>query len=272
MCLILFALDQHPDLSLVVAANRDEFFRRPTAAMKWWPDTRLLAGQDLEAGGTWLAVAPDGTITAVTNVREGAGETGRNSRGTLPLLAQSLPAEDLQQQLIDEAGRYSGFNLIRLTPGSGNSAPASGWYFSNRDAHPGRTLYRGSYGLSNELLQSPWPKLVRLREQLRSALNNPALDRDDDLHEHLLGLLQDSAQAPDHLLPDTGIDRNFERLLSSPFIVGEDYGTRASTLITVRRSGTVKVTEQTWGRGGRTGERLDFSWQIPGSVADTDNR
>lgn len=263
MCLILFALDQHPDLPLVVAANRDEFYRRPTAGMSWWPESNLLAGQDLESGGTWLSVDRNGRVTAVTNVREGTGEVGRRTRGELPLLAQTTEPACLRRRLADEAGLYAGFNLIRLDPaldpGPAKGAPtANGWYYSNRDAHPGRTLYRGSYGLSNHLLQSPWPKLVRLREQLRSALNTqPSVEA---LHDHLLTLLQDPTQAPDALLPDTGIDRDFERFLSSPFISSDYYGTRASTIITVHRGGSVRVTEQSWGRYGHQTERREFEW------------
>lgn len=263
MCLILFALDQHPDLPLVVAANRDEFYRRPTAAMDWWPENEPLAGQDLESGGTWLAIARNGLVTAVTNVREGTGEVGRHSRGELPLQALVTEPAPLRQRLADEAGLYAGFNLIRLDPALAGTAgtrqpAASGWYYSNRDAHPGRSLYRGSYGLSNHLLQSPWPKLVRLREQLRHAISGP--HPVPALHDHLLHLLQDRTQAPDALLPDTGIDRDFERFLSSPFIVSDYYGTRASTVITVNRSGHIRVTEQSWGPEGKQGDRREFEW------------
>src|SRR5690554_2733136 len=134
MCLIAFAVGQNPRFPLVVAANRDEFFRRPTAGMDWWQDShgqKVLAGRDLESGGTWLAISPDGQVAAVTNVREGSTEGGRHSRGELPLLALARPREELQHHLNSEPGRYAGFNLVSLA-GSG------GWYYSNRDAHPGR--------------------------------------------------------------------------------------------------------------------------------------
>ncbi len=160
MCLIAFALGQNPHFPLVVAANRDEFFRRPTAAMDWWTTdsgTRVLAGRDLLSGGTWLAVNAKGEVSAVTNVREGTPETGRISRGELPLRALTESREQLEGYLLDKADQFSGFNLVRLST-------ESGWYFSNRDAHPGRHVHRGVYGLSNHLLQTPWPKLLRLRE------------------------------------------------------------------------------------------------------------
>lgn len=253
MCLILFSIDQHRDLPLVLAANRDEFYDRPTTAMHWWQDRNLLAGRDEQSGGTWLAVSPEGEVTAVTNVREGNTEAGRLTRGKLPLLAQERSRKEVKQELADTGGLYAGFNLIHLTRNDG-------WYYSNRDAHPGRTLYRGSYGLSNHLLQSPWPKLVRLREQLRQTLSECTPDRPDALHDSLIDQLRDTTPAPDHLLPDTGLDLAYERFLSPPFIESDFYGTRASTVVTVHRSGDIHVTEQAWGREGKKAERQSFHW------------
>src|SRR5690606_16815967 len=138
MCLIAFALAQHPEYPLVVAANRDEFFQRPTAAMDWWPDQDLLAGRDLSSGGTWLAVSRGGRVAAVTNVREGRPEPGRVSRGELPLLALTGP-DTIGSRLPACQQDYAGFNLVSL-------ADHSGWYYSNRDAHPGRHIHRGVYG------------------------------------------------------------------------------------------------------------------------------
>ena len=149
MCLIVFSIKQHPAFPLVVAANRDEFFHRPTAAMDWWHSETagrdVLAGRDLQSGGTWLAVDEDGAIAAVTNVREGSQVTGAHSRGELPLMALADNSDALAARLQTRKSDYSGFNLVRL---SGHS----GWYYSNRDAHPGRHVHRGTYGLSNPLL------------------------------------------------------------------------------------------------------------------------
>ncbi|MCK7543886.1 NRDE family protein [Marinobacter bryozoorum] len=257
MCLILFAIDQHPEFPLVLAANRDEFYDRPTTPMHWWPGNHYLAGRDDRSGGTWLAVSANGTITAVTNVREGSGEPGRLTRGKLPILALEQPVDELKQHLADNGNLYAGFNLVQLTG-------REGWYYSNRDAHPGRRLHRGTYGLSNHLLQSPWPKLVRLREQLRSNLATCNPQQPDSLHDMLLEPLGDNTPAPDHLLPDTGIGIEQERFLSSPFITSDFYGTRASTVVTVARSGEVRVTEQQWEREGRQGEQQRFCWKRPG--------
>ena len=256
MCLIAFALGQNPHFPLVVAANRDEFFRRPTAAMDWWTTesgTRVLAGRDLLSGGTWLAVNADGEVSAVTNVREGSPETGRISRGELPLRALTDSRDRLEGYLLDEADQFSGFNLVHLTTGDG-------WYFSNRDAHPGRRIHRGVYGLSNHLLQTPWPKLLRLRQAAGDTVA-AAGRHAEKLHNELIPLLQDSTPAPDHLLPDTGVGLETERFLSSPFIVGSDYGTRATTVVTVSASGEIEVTEQNWGPDARTGERRHFHWR-----------
>jgi uncharacterized protein with NRDE domain len=256
MCLIAFALGQNPHFPLVVAANRDEFFRRPTAAMDWWTTesgTRVLAGRDLLSGGTWLAVNAQGEVSAVTNVREGAPETGRISRGELPLRALTDSRDHLERYLLDTANQFSGFNLVHMTT-------ADGWYFSNRDAHPGRQIHRGVYGLSNHLLQTPWPKLLRLRQAAGDTIA-AAGHNAEKLHKELIPLLQDSTPAPDHLLPDTGVGLETERFLSSPFIVGSDYGTRATTVVTVSVSGEIEVTEQSWGPDAETGERRHFHWQ-----------
>lgn len=256
MCLIAFALGQNRHFPLVVAANRDEFFRRPTAAMDWWTTNngnRVLAGRDLQSGGTWLAVTSAGEVSAVTNVREGASETGCISRGELPLRAVESSREELADHLHNRGDRYSGFNLVHLTP-------RSGWYYSNRDAHPGRHIHRGVYGLSNHLLQTPWPKLLRLREAVGETVM-AAGDDAEGLHRRLIPLLQDTTPAPDRLLPDTGVGLDTERFLSSPFIAGTEYGTRATTIVTVSAAGDIQVTEQSWGPDAEAGERRRFHWQ-----------
>lgn len=254
MCLILFALNQNRHYPLVVAANRDEFYQRPTTAMHWWPDQNLLAGRDDRSGGTWLAVRRDGLVTAVTNVREGNPADGYRSRGELPLLACQLGPAELRDQLVQAGDAYGGFNLVRLDA-------QDGWYFSNRDRHAGRHLHRGLYGLSNHLLQSPWPKLIKMRQELGELLAGASPRDEEQMHRVLVDRLQDNTPAPDHLLPETGVGLETERFLSSPFIRGEDYGTRATTIITRRADGHILVTEQTWLAGGQPGEGQSFQWQ-----------
>lgn len=213
----------------------------------------MLSGRDLQSRGTWLAISPEGQVTAVTNVREGTPEAGHASRGELPLRALWEPESQLQESLANTPARYAGFNLISLSD-------TAGWYFSNRDARPGRSIHRGMYGLSNHLLQTPWPKLLRLREAVgrtvKSARNNA-----QSLHKDLTQLLQDTTPAPDHLLPNTGVHRDTERFLSSPFITGAEYGTRATTIVSVSHAGEIHVTEQSWAPGGCPEELLQFHWQ-----------
>lgn len=260
MCLIVFSLRQHPDFPLVVAANRDEFFRRPTAAMDWWASETagrdVLAGRDLLSGGTWLAVDINGQVSAVTNVREGTQAPGTNSRGELPLMALALDSENLEPRLRQQNNRYSGFNLVSLNT-------QHGWYFSNRDAHPGRHVHRGIYGLSNHLLQTPWPKLLRLRNSVTELLERASSGTTEERHQNLVARLQDTTPAPDHELPNTGVGRETERFLSSPFIIGGDYGTRATTVVTVSTSGEIRVTEQVWGPEGKKEDARAFCWQRP---------
>lgn len=251
MCLILFSINQHPDLPLVVAANRDEFYDRPTASMHWWSSPTMLAGKDQLSGGTWLGVSRSGAVAAVTNVRDGQPEKGAKSRGLLPIWALEQDRPTLDGTLRASTGDFAGYNLLRVDSDGG-------WYFSNRDSHPGRQLFRGVYGLSNHLLQSPWPKLIRLRATLQARLHDTSLE---DLHDRLIVALMDNTPAPDAFLPDTGISLETERFLSSPFIRSEAYGTRATTIISVHRDGTINVTEQNWLRGGTPGERQTFSWQ-----------
>ncbi len=256
MCLIAFTLGQSRHFPLVVAANRDEFFNRPTLAMNWWrtkTGDNILAGRDQRSGGTWLAITEDGHISAVTNVREGSGEAGERTRGELPIRALTEPKPDLFRELADDPDHYAGFNLIQL-------GTDGGWHYSNRDAHPGRQVYRGAFGLSNHLLQTPWPKLLRLRQSVADTVMTTQADS-AVLHQQLINLLQDATPAPDHLLPDTGVGLETERFLSSPFIVGENYGTRATTVITISAGGQVQVTEQSWGPMAEKRECRQFGWQ-----------
>ncbi|MGM0773639.1 MAG: NRDE family protein [Pseudomonadota bacterium] len=260
MCLIVFSLRQNPDFPLVVAANRDEFFQRPTAAMDWWNSEiagrQVLAGRDLLSGGTWLAVDIDGRVSAVTNVREASPVAGPKSRGELPLMALAGETGTLESLVRERGNQYSGFNLVSLNT-------RHGWYFSNHDVHHGRHVHRGTYGLSNHLLQTPWPKLLRLRNSVTGLLESAGSGTTEALHQNLIERLYDTTPAPDHELPDTGIGLERERFLSSPFIVGSEYGTRATTVVTVSASGEIRVTEQVWGPGGKKEGAGAFCWQRP---------
>ena len=238
MCLIVVGWRVHPDYPLVVAANRDEFYARPSSPIAHWPDaTQVIGGLDLEAGGTWLGITESGRFAAVTNVREPAMAKGERSRGALTrdFLTADASAEDFAAKI--DGGRYSGFNLLL---GDGESLV----YCSNRDGRP-RRLAPGIYGLSNHLLDSPWPKLVAARERFAAAL--PGLPDEAAFFE----LLADQTIVADENLPATGVPIEWERLLSATFVKSENYGTRASTLVWQGADGTVTIHEQSFGPNGQ---------------------
>lgn len=238
MCLIVVGWRAHPDFPLVVAANRDEFYARPTAPAGHWLDhSQIVGGRDLEAGGTWLGVTDTGRFAAVTNVREPGSPKGSRSRGKLTrnfLLGEESAGDYLAGI---EGPAYSGFNLL-VSDGNGL------WYGSNRDGVP-RELPPGIYGLSNHLLDTPWPKLVAARERFSAALHAlPAV-------EGLFDILADDGIVADDFLPRTGVPLEWERRLSAIFVRSADYGTRASTVLTRNARGVIRVEERSFGPNGR---------------------
>jgi uncharacterized protein with NRDE domain len=254
MCLAIVALDAHPRYMLVVAANRDEFHSRPTEPAHWWRngDGEILAGRDLEAGGTWLGVTRRGRWGFVTNVRQG---TRRDlqvpSRGVLvPRVLGDR--RDIHTALIDtiaEANRYNGFNLM-----AGDFAQAS--WGSNR-GEEGARLERGVHGLSNASLDTPWPKLVRTKAGVAAWATRGDADIDP-----LLALLADRERARDDELPDTGVSREWERVLSAPFIIGKEYGTRSSTVVTISRDGDIRLVEQSFSADGAPAARAEHAFKL----------
>ncbi len=250
MCVLFLAVDAHPAYRLVLAGNRDEAHARPTAPLARWSDTpSLLAGRDLEAGGTWLGVTDAGRWATVTNVRDPASvRPDRRSRGALVadfLRGADAPAS-YAARVQAERGAYNGFNLL---VGQG----ADVWIASSRRG-AGR-LAPGLYGLSNDTLDSPWPKLARGRDAFADVLRNERLDPPD-----LLAFLADETPADDDDLPETGVGRDLERVLSPLFIRGPRYGTRASTALLLDRAGGGTIAEQAWGPDGAPGpfETLGF--------------
>jgi uncharacterized protein with NRDE domain len=244
MCLILIAHRADPRYRLVVAANRDEFFRRPTAAADYWSDApHVLGGRDLEKGGTWMGVATDGRWAAVTNFRDGASpEPGTRSRGGLVAgyLSGSARAQAYMASMERGVHEYHGFNLL-----AGDDAGVH--YLSNKD-DGSRMLAAGVYGLSNHLLDSPWPKVERGKLALREALAGAA--KPDGLIETLLTALSDRSIAEERALPSTGIGKDWERRLSAAFIGAPGYGTRASTVLLIDHDGEVNFRERSFGERG----------------------
>jgi uncharacterized protein with NRDE domain len=252
MCLLVVAVDAHPDFPLVLVGHRDEFHARPTAALGWWDEpTEILAGRDLQAGGTWLGVDRRGRASVVTNFRApGSQRASAPSRGLLVprFLASDLSASEFTARLAGEADAYSGFNLLAWDC-------ATLAYCGGPDAGA-RRLPRGVYGLSNARLDTPWPKVARVRERVRRILAE-GTPRD----EALFRALGDREPAADPELPDTGVGTELERLLSAPFIVSPAYGTRCTTAVLVDREGAVRVTERRYAPDGSTVGRTQVAFR-----------
>lgn len=237
MCLIVVGWHAHPDYPLIVAANRDEWYARPTAAAARWGDApAVFAGRDLEAGGTWLGITEHGRFAAVTNVREPGQPAGRQSRGALTrdFLIGDASAEVAIQTIDDD--EYAGFNLLL-----GDCKQL--YYRTNRHGGVER-LAPGIYGLSNHRLDTPWPKLLTARQQFAAAIHALPDER------ALFALLADDRTVDDENLPKTGVPLAWERRLSAIFVRSEDYGTRASTVLWRRRDGAIQLHERSFGPFG----------------------
>ena len=252
MCLILFALQQHEDYPLVVIANRDEYYARPTQAAHWWQDIPgIFAGRDLEARGTWMGVNKNGRFAAVTNVRErGSSGPGKLSRGKLTrdFLSSHEPAEAFLNSIESAAHDYAGFNLL--------VGDSSGLYFySNRD--PGiRCIPPGIYGISNGLFDEAWPKLVSGKQALAASLKT-SLD-----NNVLMQILTDNNTAEDEHLPETGVPLNIERMLSSRFIRSNDYGTRACGIVKFTSQKQIIFVEHNYNHSGITDDSVTEEFQV----------
>src|SRR5882672_1012178 len=241
MCLLVLAWNVHPRHRVLLAANRDEFHERPAVAMDWWREPRILAGRDLQAGGAWLAVDEQGRFGVVTNYRDlQPPKPGAPSRGLLipRFLGGAEGATVHAARIATEAGQYSGFNLL-----VGDRARLA--YVTNRATERVRELTPGVVGLSNHLLDTPWPKLVRTRRRFERLLANEGISTVD-----VLAMLTDPEPSQDHGLPDSGLPADLERALSAPFIVNARYGTRSSTVLLIARDGAVRVVEQRYDRDG----------------------
>ncbi len=253
MCLIFLSFNQHPEYPLIIAANRDEFFDRPAAPMRFWPDyPHILAGKDLTGGGTWLGVTRNGYFALLTNYRDGAGnKPNAPSRGKLVLdylTGEFAPAGYLQA-LHSSSAQYNGYNIILGTLDDP-------WYYANQ-SHKIYQLGTGLYGLSNALLDDKWPKVVRGKEKFKEIIN-----RDSFRVAELLDFMHDKTLAADELLPDTGIGYEKEKLLSSMFIEMPEYGTRNTTVLLKSKANTVQVTERTYHHDGGTISEVNFNFSL----------
>jgi uncharacterized protein with NRDE domain len=239
MCLILFAYRHHPRYPLILAANRDEFYDRPTQALEFWPEQPdIAAGRDLKRMGTWLGINRHGRLAAITNYREpGEQNPEARSRGHLvaDFLAGSATAPEYLLRLQADGHLYNGFNLI--------VGDAQGlYYYSNRGKTPS-PVQPGIHGLSNHLIDTLWPKVRDGRSKMAAILaeNDAAIHR-----QRLLEVLEDQSAPLEDQLPDTGVGSEWERMLAPVFITSPDYGTRSSSLLTIDMEGEVYFTELTW--------------------------
>jgi uncharacterized protein with NRDE domain len=254
MCLALFAFHTHPRFPVVIAANRDEFHERPTAAAAFWTDAPgVLAGRDLREGGTWMGVTRGGRFAAVTNYRDPRElKETRKSRGHL--VKGYLEGTDTPLNYLGtvsrEGGAYNGFNLV-----VGDLREMA--YYSNREGGV-RALGPGVYGLSNHLLDTPWPKVERSKAALFDMLSHDK----PGLIGGLFRVLADGYRPEDADLPDTGVGLEWERLLSSAFIKSPTYGTRSCTVFLVDARGHAHFIERSFGPQGMPLGAAEFEFRI----------
>jgi uncharacterized protein with NRDE domain len=240
MCTILFAYDYHPRYQLVVAANRDEFYQRPTSPAAFWLDNPdILAGRDLKEGGTWMGITTSGRFAALTNYRDPASfKPEARSRGHLVknYLNSNLMPESYIADLVDGGSSYNGFNLLMGTN-------ESMYYYSNREKII-RNIPAGVHGLSNALLNTPWPKVTGGIKAFATLLQH-----DDIKAEQLFTMMTNREQPHDQELPRTGVSLEMERMLAPMFVMSPNYGTCLTTVILVERNHNVQFWERSFKDG-----------------------
>jgi uncharacterized protein with NRDE domain len=246
MCLILFAYKVHPIYNLIVAANRDEFYKRATAPVHFWEDVpEILAGRDLEKHGTWMGVTKQGRFSALTNYRDPNESTeGKGSRGELVTAALTYPhqMEDYLQTLSNKRLHYPGYNLVA---GSQHEL----YYYSNV-ANKLEKIVPGVHGVSNHFLNTNWPKVNKGKQELEESLHL----KKENLVDQLFSILNHADPFPDEQLPKTGVPLEWERMLSSLFIKSEDYGTRSSTVLLMSDQ-QIDLVERVHTQGGSRKEQ-----------------
>ena len=253
MCLIVFTNNVLNDYKLVFAANRDEFYNRPSEQADFWPEyPGLLAGKDLQAGGTWLGITKEGRFAAITNFRDLKNQIDEApSRGklTLDFLINDISPQKYYDKLKPSLNDFNGFNLLF-------GYVDELYYFSNKTEGL-QKIEPGIHGISNALLDTPWPKVEKSKRQLKQLIEH------QNIHPwEVLNILDDTSTAKDEELPDTGVSLDLERMLSSIFIKSEKYGTRSSTVVTVDKQNNVRFVEKTYfGNTGRFSNN-DFNFTI----------
>jgi uncharacterized protein with NRDE domain len=253
MCLINFQWNEHPSYKLIIAANRDEFYERPTAPAQFWEEEpNILAGQDLLQKGTWLGITKSGKFAALTNYRDPEHmKKGALSRGEIVtnFLTTDLSPEGYLQKLKERKNDYVGFNVL-----VGNTDKL---YHYNNVLDERTEISPGVHGLSNATLDTPWPKVVKGKKQLKEyTAANEKIDPDK-----LFSIISDAEEADDASLPETGVGLEMERKLSAPFIKMAEYGTRSSTVLLMDQQNNVTFIERTYEKGEFRDEK-QFSFKI----------
>ncbi len=239
MCVIYIAYEQHPDHPLILLANRDEFYDRPSAPSAYWDGSdHIFGGRDLKGGGTWLGVTKSGRFAAVTNFREPGTPAGSRSRGELvaAFLRSDRPAEDHLADVEKKGHQYSGFNLL-----VGQIGRRKELFYSSNRVKGFRELSPGIYGLSNHLLDTPWPKVTKGRSRLANLIGSLGTSNDE-----LFDILSDESQASDDDLPSTGLPYEAEKAVSAIFIKTPNYGTRCSTVLRFHRDSEWSFEERVY--------------------------
>lgn len=249
MCLILVAYKKHPKYDLIVAANRDEFYKRATKPAHFWEDhPEVLAGRDLEAGGTWMGLNKRGEVSMLTNFRDLTNiKTDSPSRGHLvsDFLLNELNGKQYLNQVAEKGHIYNGFNMI--------CGSASALFYYGNYQEGVHEIVPGIHGLSNALLNTGWPKVEKGKQKLEQVIANQNFRK-----EELFEALYDDIKAPEELLPNTGVGLEKEKMLSPMFIKSPDYGSRCSTLLLVEKSGRMIYSERTYNLQDFSFEDRDF--------------
>ncbi len=253
MCLIVFALNQHKDYKLIFAANRDEFYNRSSSPAKFWDNyPNLLAGKDLKEGGTWMGITKQGTFAAITNFRDLHNlKLNAPSRGHIvkDFLASDYSMESFSEKLINTGRSFNEFNLLY-----GNVDRL--FYFSNHN-NADQKIENGIHGLSNHLLDTPWFKVEKSKDELEKIIKKNNISTED-----IFKILSDNSLSPDDELPETGLDYEREKIISSIFIKTKEYGTRCSTVVTVDKNNFVIFIERTFNKDSTDYSDVNFNFQI----------
>jgi uncharacterized protein with NRDE domain len=252
MCILFFAIKKHPKYPIIICANRDEFHERPTQPMHWWLDnesttSNVLAGKDLQAGGTWLGLNKQGRFSALTNFRQPhLIDKNKQSRGALVLKALANKDDDMSTQLTQSSSLYNGFNLV--------FGQLDNLMCFDSVSQKQQKLSDGFHSLCNGALDDIWPKMALGQSKLANAIKDHSLDV-----EQLFTLMKSSQKAETEHLPKTGVPLSWEQLLSSIFIISPEYGTRTTNIITQDTQGNICVYDQSYNAQGNCVNKQNFS-------------